>query len=108
MQNDLISRSALSAHFAAMQECANLRDHVYLMGVLSVIDNAPSADATFVVHACWATDEEDLYWGNALKRKHCSNCRKRAHFDKTKREFVLTAFCGHCGAKMDLNQKSNG
>lgn len=54
-----------------------------------------------VRHGRWATDEEDIEWGNSLKRKHCTNCGKRPHFDKEKREFVLTNYCPHCGAKMD-------
>ena len=48
----------------------------------------------------WETDKEDIEWGNALKRKHCSKCGKRPHFDKEKREFVLSDFCPHCGAPM--------
>ena len=49
----------------------------------------------------WATDEEDIYWGNSLKRKYCTNCGKRPLYDKEKREFILTSYCPHCGAKMD-------
>ena len=63
--------------------------------------NAPAVDAEPVRHGRWATDEEDIRWGTSLKRKHCTNCGKRPHFDKEKREFVLTNYCPHCGAKMD-------
>jgi ribosomal protein S27AE len=52
-------------------------------------------------HGRWETDKEDVEWGNSLKRKHCTNCGKRPHFDKEKREFVLSDFCPNCGAKMD-------
>ena len=45
----LIDADALSQHFAAMQECVSIRDHMYLMGVLSVIDRAPTIDAVEVV-----------------------------------------------------------
>lgn len=66
------------------------------------IDQAPTVDAEPVRHGRWATDKEDIEWGNSLKRKHCTNCGKRPHFDKEKGEFVLTNYCPHCGAKMDL------
>lgn len=45
----LIDAEALAERFVAMQECASLRDHVYLMGVLSVIDSTPTIDAVPVV-----------------------------------------------------------
>lgn len=61
----------------------------------------PTADVEEVKHGYWATDEEDIEWGNSLKRKYCSVCKTRPHFDKDKREFVLTARCPNCGAKMD-------
>ena len=48
----------------------------------------------------WAIDQEDLEWGNALKRRHCTNCKKRPFFDKEERVFVLTDFCPYCGADM--------
>ena len=61
----------------------------------------PTVDAVPVVHGRWETDKEDIRWGNSLKRKHCSNCGKRPHFDKEQRVFILADFCHHCGAKMD-------
>lgn len=60
-----------------------------------------TVNTVYVVHGRWETDKEDIEWGNSLKRKHCTNCNKRPHFDKEKREFVLSNFCHHCGAKMD-------
>lgn len=59
-------------------------------------------EAEPVRHGRWETDREDIEWGNSLKRKHCTNCGSRPHFDKEKREFVLTNYCPACGAKMDL------
>lgn len=49
----------------------------------------------------WETDKEDIEWGNSLKRKHCTNCGKRPHYDKEKREFILSDYCPNCGAKME-------
>lgn len=66
------------------------------------INNIKTVEAEPVRHGEWATDKEDIEWGNSLKRKHCTNCGKRPHFDKEEREFILTNYCPHCGAKMDL------
>lgn len=66
-----------------------------------LISHIPTVDAEPVRHGHWATDKEDIEWGNSLKRKYCTNCGKRPHFDKEEREFVLTNYCPHCGAKMD-------
>lgn len=71
----------------------------------ALINTTSTADVVEVKHGEWATDEEDIKWGNALKRKHCSVCQKRPLFDKEEREFVLTKFCPNCGAKMDGGKK---
>ena len=54
----------------------------------------------------WATDKEDAYWGNSLKRKYCTRCKKRPHFDRETRKFILTDFCPNCGA--DMRKGENG
>lgn len=66
-----------------------------------------TADVVEVRHGEWVTDAEDLAWGNALKRKHCSECGGRPHWDNNKREFILAKFCHHCGAKMDGKRKDD-
>lgn len=48
----------------------------------------------------WAIDQEDIKWGNSLKRRYCSKCGERPYFDKEEYEFVLTKHCPNCGAKM--------
>lgn len=48
----------------------------------------------------WATEPDDIEWGNFIKRKFCTYCGKRPHFDKDKFEFVLSDFCPNCGADM--------
>lgn len=58
-------------------------------------------DAAPVVRGRWAIDEEDIKWGNSLKKRYCTNCGKRPHFDKENREFILSNYCPNCGAKMD-------
>lgn len=71
-----------------------------------VIDDAPTIDAVEVVHGHWETDKEDIAWGNPLKKKRCTNCGKRPHFDKVKWEFILSDYCPNCGAKMDGERKT--
>lgn len=72
-----------------------------------MVDEAPTVDAVPVVHGRWAIDEEDIKWGNSLKKRYCTNCGKRPHFDKENREFILSAHCPHCGAKMDGERRSD-
>ena len=84
----LIDANALSQSFTAMQECANMRDHVYLMGVLSVIDNAPTIDAVEVVHGRWVFDRPNHY--------KCSLCD--AMWSGVVR---FMKFCPDCGMPMD-------
>lgn len=57
------------------------------------------------VHGRWETNPDDIYWGNAVKRKYCTACKKEPHFDREKREFILTDYCPNCGAKMDEEEK---
>lgn len=69
--------------------------------LFDLIKKAPTIDTVEVVHGQWETDKEDIAWGNPLKKKRCTNCGKRPHFDKVKWEFILSDFCPNCGAKMD-------
>ena len=84
----LIDANALTQRFEAMQEGANMRDHVYLMGVLSVIDNAPTIDAVEVVHGRWVFDRPNHY--------KCSLCD--AMWSGVVR---FMKFCPDCGMPMD-------
>lgn len=67
----------------------------------SIVADLPAADVEPVIHAKWETDPEDIAWGNFIKRKFCTNCRKRPSFDKDKFEFILPPRCPNCGARMD-------
>lgn len=55
----------------------------------SVIDNAPTIEAEPVRHGKWT-----IY-------KECSECCELALYNANE-EFVLSKYCPHCGAKMDL------
>lgn len=68
MQNDLISRQSLMAHFATSQALVNDRDVLYCNGVLDVIAQEPAVDAVPVVRCehCKEAVECRLYgehWG---------------------------------------------
>lgn len=65
------------------------------------IAELPAVDAVPVVHARWKPLQEDVYWGNSLKRMYCDVCNNQAIFDSQRRKFILTCFCPNCGAKMD-------
>lgn len=98
MNNDLISRKALlEAYDKAHQGPPG--------GARKLIEEAPGVDAVEVVHGRWEIDEEDIKWGNSLKKRYCTNCGKRPHFDKENREFILSDYCPNCGAKMDGEEK---
>ena len=92
MQNDLISRQSLMAHFEVTQDLVNERDLLYCNGVLAVIEREPSVDAVPVVHARWNRVFED--WRHQMAGNECSACR-----------FVLYgpvgSYCPNCGSKMD-------
>lgn len=92
MQNDLISRQSLMAHFATSQALVNDRDVLYCNGVLDVIEREPAVDAVPVVHGWWITSSD------IPDRLICSVCGRRYdmyHFDQKDMPFCL------CGAKMD-------
>lgn len=67
----------------------------------SMIRQLPAADVAEVVHGEWATNPDDIYWGNPIKRKYCTVCKNEPHFDREECEFILTDYCPNCGAKMD-------
>ena len=55
-----------------------------------------------VKHGYWEKDKDDVKWGSFLIKRYCSVCKATPHFDREKFEFILTPYCSHCGAKMDL------
>lgn len=87
----LIDANALAQRFSALQEGANLRDHVYLLGVLSVIDNAPTIETAQAAHGKW------LVYGIEHKSCKCSVCGDVYAY--------LYNYCPNCGAKMDVKEE---
>lgn len=62
---------------------------------------APTADVQEVKHGEWKDDQDDVYWGNYIVKKHCSRCGYTPNFDRKTELFDLTKYCPNCGAKMD-------
>lgn len=73
--------------------------------IKSILKDAPTIEAESVKHGRWEYNPDDVYWGSSLKRKRCSVCGTTAHFDRERHKFVLTDYCPHCGAKMDLEEE---
>ena len=97
MDKEYIEREAL---LKTLSE--NSRPWAHYIDAIFVAEKLPiAANVAEIKHGRWETDKEDIEWGNALKRKYCTNCKKRPHFDKEERKFILTNYCPNCGAKMD-------
>lgn len=102
MQNDLISRQSLMAHFETSQALVNDRDVLYCNGVLDVIAREPSVDAVPVVHARWLPRGSD---DNDAGMYYCSACKDERYFgDEVITSEEASKYCPfrpNCGAKMD-------
>ena len=72
---------------------------------LEEIKNIPAADVAPIIHGRWMPDNEDIKWGNSLIKYSCSNCKKRAYWDKEQYKFILFEYCPFCGARMDGEAK---
>ena len=63
--------------------------------VLEIIAEAPTVDAVEVVHARWIVKGQDIF---------CSNCNSESGYNAWGAS-SFSAYCPHCGAKMDLEEK---
>ena len=89
MNNDLISRSKLLKQFEKLKkQSVNLRDVIYLEGVMAGIETAPTADTER--RGEWIPCDYAYY--------HCSECG----YEQDEREYV-SPYCPKCGAKMGGN-----
>ena len=50
----------------------------------------------------WIPDDEDD--PHLVVPIRCSVCHSRAHFEDWNRRFVLSEYCPHCGAKMEVGE----
>lgn len=64
--------------------------------IKQIVSRVPTADVAPVVHGRWIKTYEDCDLCH-----ECSLCGKPALLDGNEKE-VLSPYCPHCGAKMDL------
>lgn len=72
-----------------------LKEAVYLDRVMTVLETIPAADVAPVVHGEWMRYSRTLW-------HYCSVCLEDALMSKSTGTEVLSSFCPHCGAKLDL------
>lgn len=63
----------------------------------AVLNRLPAADVVPVVHGEWMRYSRTLW-------HYCSVCLEDALMSKSTGTEVLSSFCPHCGAKMDLEE----
>lgn len=78
---------------ATTAEMISERHNIDLADLVDTFAEIPSADVVEVRHGEWLTDTEK---GD----KYCSECGTGARWDSIGREFLLTTYCHHCGARM--------
>lgn len=92
--DEYISRGAMMDMLSNQQRKANrMEDIVLIADIRRAARVIPAADVVEVCHGEWLTDTEK---GD----KYCSECGTGARWDSIGREFLLTTYCHHCGARM--------
>lgn len=74
--------------------------HAMMMEIrppFAVVRDFPAADVVPVVHGEWMRYSRTLW-------HYCSACLEDALMSKSTGTEVLSSFCPHCGAKMDLEE----
>lgn len=79
----------------------NFQESYTVSQIKAMIDDVPTADVEEVRHGEWEDDADDVFWGNYIVKKHCSECGYTPKFDRETELFNLTKRCPNCGAKMD-------
>lgn len=93
---EYIERKKAIERFEELKEKADLlKDKMYLDAVMAVLENIPPSDVAPVVHARWYLDDDGY---------RCSRCRQKCPEYECEEEIetMMTYYCPHCGAIMDL------
>lgn len=101
---EYVDRERLKEAFITDLQTLQTVDEHTLNLVILEIEEAPTADVAPVVHGRWEK------CGNTKHKMYCKNCGGERLFKKIKNGYFLvvdSAYCPHCGAKMD-GGKSNG
>lgn len=109
MNNDLISRVALSEELSSLRITITglragkgvLHEFMteYRKSVLRIVDEAPAIDAEPVRHGRWMF--KSTYYdsfGDLMRELSCSNCGR---YVQVYDEATEDPYCPNCGAKMD-------
>lgn len=95
MNNDLISRSKAIAAVERREPLLIGDKLVSTDSLKNFLRNRPSVDAEPVRHGRWING-------------HCSQCGGHAPFWAMATTYYESPYCFECGAKMDLEEDTNG
>lgn len=92
---EYIDKEKLYQYLDNEVEWRNNQDRLF---ALEFVSDFPAADVSPVVHGEWMRYSRTLW-------HYCSVCLEDALMSKSTGTEVLSSFCPHCGAKMDLEGK---
>lgn len=92
---EYIDKEKLYQYLDNEVEWRNNQDRLF---ALEVVSDFHAADVAPVVHGEWMRYSRTLW-------HYCSVCLEDALMSKSTGTEVLSSFCPHCGAKMDLEGK---
>ncbi len=92
---EYIDKEKLYQYLDNEVEWRNNQDRLF---ALESVSDFPAADVSPVVHGEWMRYSRTLW-------HYCSVCLEDALMSKSTGTEVLSSFCPHCGAKMDLEGK---
>lgn len=99
--DEYIKREALLEAIDTAFDESPVEDTTAWMKGRRIVRTFPAADVEEVKHGEWEDDADDIFWGNYIVKKHCSECGYTPEFDRETELFNLTKRCPECGAKMD-------
>lgn len=91
---EYIEKEKLYQYLDNEVEWRNNQDRLF---ALESVSDFPAADVSPVVHGEWMRYSRTLW-------HYCSVCLEDALMSKSTGTEVLSSFCPHCGAKMDLEE----
>lgn len=72
-----------------------------MIAAQNAIDEVPTADVQEVKHGKWIKDKTQKRDDGEIYDYCCSECCESAGKDDYGNHAILSAYCPHCGAKMD-------
>ena len=78
-----------------------------IAAIKSIIDDIPAADVEEVRHGKWIKDATKRRGDGEIYDYCCSECQGEAYEGSYGNNDVFSAYCHHCGAKMDGKEKTD-